>query len=77
MNTKPFPALTALLAGGIVCITSFMQHVDMVVFARRFIITVVIFLIIGLIVKFIIDKNFNTPEDLLEEEEDDGESEEN
>jgi len=76
MNTRPFPALTALLAGGIVCIFSFVQHVDMVIFARRFIITVILFWIIGLVVKFIVDKNFNTPENLLEEEEDDGESEE-
>lgn len=70
MNTKPFPALTALVAGSIVCIISFAQRVDMVVFARRFIISAIVFFSIGLVIKIILDKNFNVPE---EDEDEDNE----
>lgn len=58
MNTKPIPALLALFAGFVTCIMSFVQHVDIVVFAKRFIIVCVIFFIIGMIARILIELNF-------------------
>lgn len=58
MNTKPIPALLALFAGLVTCIMSFVQHVDIVVFAKRFIIVCVIFFIIGMIARILIELNF-------------------
>lgn len=58
MNTKPIPALLALIAGFVTCIMSFVQHVDIVVFAKRFIIVCVIFFIIGMIARMLIELNF-------------------
>lgn len=58
MNTKPIPALLALFAGFVTCIMSFVQHVDIVVFAKRFVVVCVIFYIIGLIARILIDINF-------------------
>lgn len=48
MNTKSIPACLALLAGFVTCVISFVQHVDTVVFAKRFIIVCIIFFVIGL-----------------------------
>ncbi|MCM1257442.1 MAG: hypothetical protein NC307_06275 [Roseburia sp.] len=58
MNTKPIPALLALFAGFVTCIMSFVQHVDIVVFAKRFVIVCVIFFIIGMIARILIEVNF-------------------
>ena len=58
MNTKPIPALLALIAGFVTCIMSFVQHVDIVVFAKRFVIVCVIFFIIGMIARILIEVNF-------------------
>lgn len=58
MNTKPIPALLALFAGFVTCVMSFAQHVDIVVFAKRFVIVCVIFFIIGMIARILIELNF-------------------
>lgn len=57
MNTKPIPAVLALVAGFIICIMSFVQRVDTVIFAKRFIIVCLIFFVFGMIVKVVLDKN--------------------
>lgn len=58
MNTKPIPALLALIAGFVTCVMSFVQHVDIVVFAKRFVIVCVIFFIIGMVARILIEVNF-------------------
>lgn len=58
MNTKSLPALLALIAGFATCIISFVQHVDSVVFAKRFVIVCIIFFAIGTVISVIIDMNF-------------------
>ncbi len=58
MNTKPIPAILALIAGFVTCIMSFLQHVDITVFAKRFIVVCIIFFIIGLFARIIIEVNF-------------------
>lgn len=58
MNTKPIPALLALFAGFVTCIMSFVQHVDIVIFAKRFVIVSIIFFIIGMIARILIELNF-------------------
>ena len=69
MNTKPIPALLALIAGFVTCIMSFVQHVDIVVFAKRFVIVCVIFFIIGMIARILIEVNFKDILHPLPEEE--------
>ncbi|MCI8635686.1 MAG: hypothetical protein HFJ05_08840 [Eubacterium sp.] len=59
MNTKSIPACLALVGGFVTCIISFMQHVDTVVFAKRFIIVCIIFFVIGTVASVIINMNFN------------------
>lgn len=58
MNTKPIPALLALFAGFVTCVMSFMQQVDIVIFAKRFVIVCIIFFIIGMIARILIEMNF-------------------
>lgn len=58
MNTKSIPACLALLAGFVTCIMSFVQHVDTVVFAKRFIIVCIVFFAIGTVASIIINMNF-------------------
>lgn len=58
MNTKPIPALLALFAGFVTCVMSFVQHVDIVVFAKRFVIVCVIFFVIGMVARILIELNF-------------------
>ncbi len=70
MNTKSISACLALAAGFVTCLLSFIQHVDSVVFAKRFIIVCIIFYIIGVAVSVVINMNFK------EMEQDEGELEE-
>lgn len=58
MNTKSIPACLALVAGFVTCIISFVQHVDTVIFAKRFIIVCIIFFVIGTAASVIINMNF-------------------
>lgn len=58
MNTKPIPAVLALIAGFVTCVISFAQHVDTVVFARKFVLVCVIFFAIGMVIHILIQMNF-------------------
>lgn len=58
MKTKHIPVLIALVAGLITCLISFFNHVSIEKFVGTLCLVVVIFLIIGLIVKVVFDKNF-------------------
>ena len=72
MNTKPLPAALALVAGFVTCVISFVQHVDTVVFAKRFIIVCIIFFVIGTVASVIININFKDMEEEAEPEGEEG-----
>jgi len=72
MNTKSIPACLALVGGFVTCIISFMQHVDTVVFAKRFIIVCIIFFVIGTVASVIININFKDMEEEAEPEGEEG-----
>lgn len=79
MNTKQIPAILALIAGFVTCIMSFVQGVDIVVFAKRFIIVCIIFFVIGTIISVVIYMNFKDMPTEAEEEnptEDEGKEKE-
>lgn len=63
VNTKSLPAILALIAGFVTCIMSFVQHVDTVVFAKRFVIVCIIFFAIGTVASVIIQMNFKEMKD--------------
>lgn len=76
MNTKSLPAVLALIAGFATCIMSFVQHVDTVVFAKRFIIVCIIFFAIGTVISVIIQMNFKSmSDDKADSEENEGSEE--
>ena len=71
MNTKPIPAIITLLAAFIACVSSIIQHASLQVFTTRLLVSVVCFLVIGIVVKIVIDKGTKTmtDEDEPEKEE--------
>ena len=75
MNTKSLPAVLALVAGFVTCIMSFVQRVDSVVFAKRFIIVCIIFFAIGTVASIIIRMNFKNAEEEEDSKEQDSEEE--
>lgn len=70
MNTKSIPAIIMLLAGFIACIAGMQAHMEVAGFMKMLLIVLIIFYILGCIVKMILDKNF--PE-VQEEETTEGE----
>ena len=56
MNTKPIPIFIVLMACGIASVIYVIQGVEFSAFCTRFIWTTVVFLILGIIVKIILDK---------------------
>ena len=62
MNTKPVPVIITLAAAFISCVISIMQRVEFSVFVSRLLIVVVIFLVMGTIIKMILDYSFRTLE---------------
>ncbi len=79
MNTKPIPAVLALIAGFVTCIMSFVQGIDVVIFAKRFVFVCLIFYVIGTVICVVINMNFKemAKDDEQEESstEDEGENE--
>lgn len=73
MNTKQIPILIVLLSAGISCVFSIVQKVPFSIFFKRFLITVLVFTVVGWIVKTLLDKAFNNEEE-AEEGEGDGEN---
>lgn len=73
MNTKPIPILIVLLASCIACGISVFQRVEFTVFFHRFLYTVLIFTVIGIVVKILLDIAFKKNEEEGEGEEGEGE----
>lgn len=70
MKTKSIPAIITLLAGFIACIAGIIAHMEVADFMKMLLVVLVLFYILGCIVKIILDKNFMEMQD---EETTDGE----
>ena len=70
MKTKSVPAIIMLIAGFIACIAGMIAHMDVAGFMKMLLIVLILFYILGCIVKLILDKNFAK---VQEEETTDGE----
>ena len=80
MKTKSVPALIMLLAGAIACIAGIASHLDVAGFVKMLLIVLIVFYLLGCIVKMILDSNFKTEEQETtdgEAESEQGETEEN
>lgn len=62
MNTKPIPIIITLSAAFISCVVSIIQHVEFSVFVTRLLIVVLVFIIMGTIIKILLDYSFKTLE---------------
>ena len=72
MDTKKIPAIVMLLAGTVACIVTYINHYDLKDMLVVLILTLVIFLIIGIVIKMILD-SFDLPEEEKNEVGDEGE----
>ena len=61
-NTKTVPVIITLAAAFITCVVSIVQKVEFSKFVSRLLIVVVIFLVLGTIIKMILDYSFKTLE---------------
>lgn len=62
METKKIPAIVMLLAGAVACIVTYINHYSLEDMLVVLILTLVVFLIIGVVIKLILD-SFNIPND--------------
>lgn len=67
MNTKPVPAIVMLITGFVACIVSICQHYSFGKFVRTELLVLVIFYLLGCIVKLVLDKGFEVMQDPLSE----------
>lgn len=75
MNTKPIPIIITLIAALVSCVASIIQHVSFTIFTTRLLWVVIIFGVIGSIVKAILDKSLNVMEEETDEENEESELE--
>ncbi len=76
MKTDHIPALVTLSAGAVYCIVGLSQNLDGFTFAKELLIVLVVFFVIGSILKIILDKSFKDFDDLDKEPEEGEEAEE-
>ncbi|MBP5324904.1 MAG: hypothetical protein J6Y86_05345 [Pseudobutyrivibrio sp.] len=70
INTKPVPIIITLAAAFISCVISIAQKVEFSEFVKRLAIVVAIFLVMGTIIKMILDYAFKTLEPITPIDED-------
>lgn len=75
MKTNDLPAVIMLTAGAIDCVLSICAHVSLFDFTKQLLLVLVIFYVLGCIVKWILDINFPQMDENSEAE--DQESEDN
>lgn len=75
MNTKPIPIIITLIAALVSCVASIIQHVSFTIFTTRLLWVVIIFGVMGIIVKVILDKSLNVMEEETDEENEESELE--
>lgn len=80
MKTNNIPALVTLSAGAVYCIIGLTSQIDSFTFCRELLIVLIVFFVIGSVLKIILDKNFGDFGDSKEEDtlmvSSDGEAEE-
>ena len=74
MKTRPIPVIIMLTAGFVACIVGIIQRMDMEIFVKTVLVAMVIFLLLGQVVRIILERNIQKMADIVEEPED---SEEN
>lgn len=70
MNAKPIPIIMVLASAALSCIASVIQRASFAVFTKRLFLSVVIFAIIGSVVRVVIERSFKImePEEIVGEE---------
>ena len=58
MKTKSIPAILMLVAGAMACVLGFIYHYETTQFFTMVLTVLIVFYMLGCIVKIIIDKNF-------------------
>ena len=71
MKTNYIPAIIMLSAGAVNCIIGILNHQELKEFTIQLLIVLIVFYIIGIFVKFIIDKNFQDMADITNSDESD------
>ncbi len=74
MKARPIPVIIMLTAGFVACVVGIIQQMDMEIFVKTVLVTMVIFLLLGQVVRIILERNIQKMADIVEEPED---SEEN
>jgi len=71
MKTKPIPAIVMMIAGLITCFLCIRNQVSTSDFLRRLLLVLILFYILGIILKEVLDFSFNRKieKDLAEKEE--------
>lgn len=69
MRTNYVPAIVTLLAGGVYCVLSIVFHKNSEFFLKDLLLVLVIFFIIGCVIKIILDKGITMMADVEPEEE--------
>lgn len=59
MKTKTLPVILMLVAGAIACVLGFVYHYETTDFFAMVLVVLIVFYMLGCIVKGIIDKNFS------------------
>ena len=76
MKTNGVPAIVMLLAGFIDCLIAIRTHMTLGSFTRQLFLVLLVFYIIGCVVKTILDRNIDKMEDIKTVEEELGRKEE-
>lgn len=67
MKTKPIPAIVMLSAGFVTCIIAIYTHMELMAFTKSLLLVLVVFYVLGGVVKIILDKNFAQMKEEAEE----------
>ena len=73
MKTKGIPAVEMLLPGFVTCINGIVQQMETDVFIKTLLAVLIIFYLLGCIVKLVLDKNFKEMDEPEENQEESGE----
>lgn len=80
MKTNGVPAIVMLSAGFVDCVLAIYTHMSLWNFTRQLLVVLILFYIIGCVIKMILDRNFKDMEqedkDMQEEEQEETEAEE-
>lgn len=71
MKTKTIPAIIMLTAGFVACIAGIIGHMETIKFTKMLFIVLILFYILGSVIKIVIDSNFK---EVQKEETTDGEA---